>query len=119
MLSFQFKEGVNRAVRNNAIDLYVLDEIGEAERPSWEDLFDKVPALLTVAERQEWLQQLQNVAVSSDAFFPFRDNIDRLQRSGAKYVIEPGGSVRDEDVIAAADAYNMTLIFSGLRLFHH
>ena len=119
VLGFQFKEGVNRAVRNNAIDLYVLDEIGEVERPSWEALFEKVPAPLTDEERQEWLQQLQNVAVSSDAFFPFRDNIDRLQRSGVKYVIEPGGSVRDEDVIAAANAYDMTLIFSGLRLFHH
>lgn len=119
VLSFQFKEGVNRAVRNNAIDLYVLNEIGETERPSWEALFEKVPALLTYAERQEWLQQLKEVAVSSDAFFPFRDNIDRLQRSGVKYVIEPGGSVRDEDVIAAANAYDMTLVFTGLRLFHH
>ncbi|MCA9954713.1 MAG: hypothetical protein KC434_08340, partial [Anaerolineales bacterium] len=116
---FQFKEGTPRAVRNNAIDLYVLDEIGEEERPSWEALFEKVPALLTYAERREWLEKLQNVAVSSDAFFPFRDNIDRLHRSGVKYVIEPGGSVRDDDVIAAADAYGMTLIFSGLRLFHH
>ena len=119
VLSFQFKEGVNRAVRNNAIDLYVLEEIGEVERPSWEALFEKVPAPLSEAERRDWLDQLQNVAASSDAFFPFRDNIDRLHRSGVKYVIEPGGSVRDEDVIAAADAYGMTLVFSGLRLFHH
>ena len=119
VLSFQFKEGTPRAVRNNAIDLYVLEEIGEEERPSWEALFEIVPKPLTYAERREWLSKLQNVAVSSDAFFPFRDNIDRLQRSGVKYVIEPGGSVRDEDVIAAADAYGMTLIFSGLRLFHH
>lgn len=119
VLSFQFKEGTPRAVRNNAIDLYVLNEVGETERPSWEALFDKVPAPLAYAERREWLDQLQNVAASSDAFFPFRDNIDRLHRSGVKYVIEPGGSVRDDDVIAAADAYGMTLIFSGLRLFHH
>jgi phosphoribosylaminoimidazolecarboxamide formyltransferase / IMP cyclohydrolase len=119
VLSFQFKEGVNRAVRNNAIDLYVLEEIGEVERPSWEALFEEIPAPLTATERREWLEQLQNVAASSDAFFPFRDNIDRLHRSGVKYVIEPGGSVRDDDVIAAANAYEMTLIFSGLRLFHH
>ena len=119
VLSFQFKEGTPRAVRNNAIDLYVLNEVGETERPSWEALFDKVPAPLAYAERREWLDQLQNVAASSDAFFPFRDNIDRLHRSGVKYVIEPGGSVRDDDVIAAANAYDMTLIFSGLRLFHH
>ena len=119
VLSFQFKADTPRAVRNNAIDLYVLDEVGEVERPSWEALFEKVPAPLTEAERRDWLNQLQNVAASSDAFFPFRDNIDRLHRSGVKYVIEPGGSVRDEDVIAAANAYGMTLIFSGLRLFHH
>lgn len=119
VLSFQFKDDVKRAVRNNAIDLYVLGEVGETERPSWEALFETVPAPLTYAERREWLNQLEEVAVSSDAFFPFRDNIDRLQRSGVKYVIEPGGSVRDEDVMAAADAYGMTLIFSGLRLFHH
>lgn len=119
VLGFQFKEGVSRAVRNNAIDLYVLAEIGAVERPSWEALFKQVPKPLTGEERRAWLNQLQNVAVSSDAFFPFRDNIDRLQRSGVRYIIEPGGSVRDEDVIAAADAYGMTLIFSGLRLFHH
>jgi phosphoribosylaminoimidazolecarboxamide formyltransferase/IMP cyclohydrolase len=119
VLSFQFKDEVKRAVRNNAIDLFVLDEVGETERPSWEALFEIVPPPLTYAERREWLNQLEEVAASSDAFFPFRDNIDRLQRSGVKYVIEPGGSVRDEDVIAAADAYGMTLIFSGLRLFHH
>ncbi|MCB9009477.1 MAG: bifunctional phosphoribosylaminoimidazolecarboxamide formyltransferase/IMP cyclohydrolase [Ardenticatenaceae bacterium] len=119
VLSFQFKPDTNRAVRNNAIDLYVLDEIGEGERPSWEALFETIPQPLTGTERRDWLNQLQGVACSSDAFFPFRDNIDRLQRSGVKYVIEPGGSVRDDDVIAAADAYEMTLIFSGLRLFHH
>lgn len=119
VLRFQFKEGTSRAMRNNAIDLYVLDEVGEVERPSWEALFDKVPAPLTEEERRDWLNQLQNVAASSDAFFPFRDNIDRLHRSGVKYVVEPGGSVRDEDVIAAANAYGMTLIFTGLRLFHH
>ncbi|WP_420643704.1 bifunctional phosphoribosylaminoimidazolecarboxamide formyltransferase/IMP cyclohydrolase [Candidatus Leptofilum sp.] len=119
VLGFQFKNGTPRAVRNNAIDLYVLDEVGEVERPSWEALFEKAPAPLTDAERRDWLNQLQNVSASSDAFFPFRDNIDRLHQSGVKYVVEPGGSVRDEDVIAAADAYNMTVIFTGLRLFHH
>ncbi|VAW37323.1 IMP cyclohydrolase / Phosphoribosylaminoimidazolecarboxamide formyltransferase [hydrothermal vent metagenome] len=119
VLNFQFKEGVKRAAQNNAIDLYVLDEIGEVERPSWEALFEKVPAPLSDSERQAWQKQLQNVAVSSDAFFPFRDNIDRLQQSGVKYIVEPGGSVRDEEIIAAADGYGMVLIFSGLRLFHH
>lgn len=119
VLAFQFKEGVPRAVKNNAIDVYVLDEIGDRERPSWEALFTKIPPPLTAADRRDWLATLQNVAVSSDAFFPFRDNIDRAQRSGVKYIIEPGGSVRDEEVIDAANDYGMTLIFSGLRLFTH
>lgn len=119
VLAFQFKEGVPRAVKNNAIDVYVLDEVGDRERPSWEALFTKIPPPLTAADRSDWLATLQNVAVSSDAFFPFRDNIDRAQRSGVKYIIEPGGSVRDEEVIDAANDYGMTLIFSGLRLFTH
>jgi phosphoribosylaminoimidazolecarboxamide formyltransferase/IMP cyclohydrolase len=119
VLGFQFKEGIQRAVKNNAIDLYVLDEIGEVERPSWEALFAEIPAPLTAVERRDWLDKLQNVALSSDAFFPFRDNIDRAHRSGVRYIIQPGGSVRDEDIIAAADEYGMTLIFSGLRLFTH
>lgn len=119
VLDFQFKPGVGRAQMNNAIDLYVLDEIDERERPSWEALFTEIPPLLTEQERRGWLAQLDNVAVSSDAFFPFRDNIDRAKRSGARYIIEPGGSIRDEDVIAAADALGMTLIFSGVRLFLH
>ena len=119
VLGFQFKKGTPRAVKNNAIDLYVLDEIGEAERASWEDLFEVVPAPLTVEDRADWAAQLQNVAISSDAFFPFSDNIDRAQRSGVKYLVQPGGSVRDEDVIGVADEYGMTMIFSGLRLFTH
>lgn len=119
VLSFDFKEGTNRAAMNNAIDLFVLDEIYEAERPFWEANFNQVPAPLSDQERQDWLKQLQNVALSSDAFFPFRDNIDRAHRSGVKYIIEPGGSVRDDTIIEVADHYDMTLIFSGLRLFTH
>ena len=119
VLTFRFKPDVPRAVKNNAIDLFVLDEIGNRERPSWEALFEEAPPRLTPQERAEWLAQLRHVALSSDAFFPFRDNIDRAQRSGARYIIEPGGSVRDADIIQAADEYGMTLIFSGLRLFLH
>lgn len=119
VLGFQFKEGIPRAVKNNAIDLFVLDEIGEVERPSWESLFVEIPEPLTAAERREWLSQMAHLALSSDAFFPFRDNIDRARRSGVQYIIEPGGSVRDDVVIEAADDYGMTLIFSGLRLFTH
>ena len=119
VLNFKFKKGINRAQKNNAIDLFVLDEIHDVERPSWEAMFDKVPPQLTEQEKNDWLQQLNNVAVSSDAFFPFRDNIDRAYRSGAKYIIEPGGSIRDEEIIAAAEGYGMVLIFSGTRLFLH
>jgi phosphoribosylaminoimidazolecarboxamide formyltransferase/IMP cyclohydrolase len=119
VLGFQFKADVPRAVMNNAIDLFVLDEVRDEERPSWEALFEVVPTPFTAVERAEWIAQLQEVALSSDAFFPFRDNVDRAHRSGVRYVVQPGGSVRDEDIVAAADGYGMTLIFSGLRLFHH
>lgn len=119
VLDFQFKPGISRAEMNNAIDQFVLDEVHEAERPYWEANFAKVPEPLTAVERQEWLSQLQNVALSSDAFFPFRDNVDRAHRSGVRYIIEPGGSIRDDVVIEAANSYGMTLIFSGLRLFTH
>ncbi len=119
VLGFQFKAGVSRAVKNNGIDLYVLDEIGEGERPFWEESFEIVPALLTAEERADWLAKLQDVALSSDAFFPFSDNIDRAQRSGVNYIVQPGGSVRDEDVIGAVDRYGMVMVFSGVRLFTH
>lgn len=119
VLGFDFKEGIGRAEMNNAIDLYVLDEIHAQERPSWEATFATVPPPLSAAERRDWLAQLDHVAVSSDAFFPFRDSINRAARSGAKYIIEPGGSIRDDDVIAAADEYGMTMVFSQLRLFTH
>ena len=117
--AFEFAPKLSRAEKNNAIDLYVLDEVHEAERPYWEANFATVPEPLTAEERQAWLDKLQNVAMSSDAFFPFRDNIDRAARSGVKYIIEPGGSIRDDNVIAAADEYGMTMVFSGLRLFTH
>jgi phosphoribosylaminoimidazolecarboxamide formyltransferase/IMP cyclohydrolase len=89
------------------------------ERAAWETCFTTVPEPLTPAERTAWLARLEGVALSSDAFFPFRDSLDRAQRSGVRYVIEPGGALRDDTVIQAADEYGMTLIFSGLRLFHH
>jgi phosphoribosylaminoimidazolecarboxamide formyltransferase/IMP cyclohydrolase len=115
----QFKEGVNRAQKNNAIDLYLRDEMDGMERAAWEGLFKVVPEGLSTAVRREWINQLRHVAVCSDAFFPFRDNIDRARRSGAQYIVEPGGSVRDNEVIAAAKEGGITLIFSGLRLFTH
>lgn len=119
VLAFQFREKIGRAAMNNAIDMFVSDEIGEVERPYWEESFEVVPELFTAEERADWLAKLENVALSSDAFFPFRDNIDRAYRSGVKYIIEPGGSIRDDEVIKTANSYGMTLIFSGLRLFTH
>ena len=119
VLDLRFRNGVRRADKNNAIDLFLIGDMSPAEQAEWESAFEEVPPFLTTAERGEWLSQLDGVALSSDAFFPFRDSIDRAQRSGVKYVIEPGGALRDDSVIQAADEYGMTLIFSSLRLFHH
>ena len=119
VLGLEFAPGLGRADKNNAIDLYLLDDMTPPERAAWETYFTTVPEPLSPADRAEWLARLDGVALSSDAFFPFRDSLDRAQRSGVRYVIEPGGAMRDDAVIQAADEYGMTLIFSGLRLFHH
>lgn len=119
VLGLKFKDGINRAEKTNAIDTYIPGRMTAAERVAWEANFDEVPAPLTTEEKSAWLTQLTDVALSSDAFFPFRDNIDRAAVSGVKYVLEPGGSLRDDVVIESANEYGMTLIFSGLRLFHH
>jgi phosphoribosylaminoimidazolecarboxamide formyltransferase/IMP cyclohydrolase len=120
ILAFDFKPETKRADRSNAIDLYILDKIGEgAERAAWESLFNTVPAPLTAAERAAHLAKLTDVVVSSDAFFPFPDNVHRAHQSGVRYIAAPSGSVQDAAVIAAADAYNMVLVHTNLRLFHH
>ena len=89
------------------------------ERNAWGVCFDEIPESLTEQEKQDWVGQMQGIALSSDAFIPFRDNIDRAVRTGVKYVVQPGGSVRDDDIIAAANEYGMVMAFSGIRLFHH
>lgn len=119
VLNFQFAEGISRAQKNNAIDVYFLEEISEAEEEAWEKAFAVVPERLTPEEKREWLDQVEGVALSSDAFFPFRDSIDRASRSGVSYVAQPGGSLNDEDIIAACDEYGMVMCFTGVRLFHH
>lgn len=119
VLGLQFKPNTPRAVKSNAIDLFIAGEMNDAERAAWAESFEVVPEPLSDEMKKAWLAQLRGVSLSSDAFFPFRDNIDRAARSGAQFVLEPGGSVRDDDVIHAADEYGMTLIFSGVRLFHH
>ena len=115
----QFKKSVRRAERINAIDLYLQEEATPAELKAWEANFVEVPQRLTAEEKREWLDSLKGVALSSDAFFPFRDSIDRASRSGVEYLVEAGGSLRDDLVIEAADKYGMALVLSGVRLFHH
>ncbi len=119
VLALPFKEGVKRLDRDNAIDQFLQSDVTEAEKKNWSNVFTEIPNQLTHEERRAWLTGLTEVVLGSDAFFPFRDSIDRAAQSGVKYVLQPGGSSRDEEVIAACDDYGMTMVFSGLRLFHH
>jgi phosphoribosylaminoimidazolecarboxamide formyltransferase/IMP cyclohydrolase len=119
VLGLRFKAGVNRADRNNAIDQYLEDWLSPAETQLWAEQFEVVPARMDQAARRAYLATRQGVALGSDAFFPFRDNIDRAQASGVSYIAQPGGSVRDDAVIEACDAYGMVMCFTGTRLFHH
>jgi AICAR transformylase/IMP cyclohydrolase PurH len=119
VLNLPFKEGVKRPDRDNAIDQFLQPDVTEAEKANWGNVFTQIPPVLTSAERRAWLDTLKGVTLGSDAFFPFRDSIDRAVLSGVRYVLEPGGSNRDEDVIAACDEYGMSMVFSGIRLFHH
>ena len=117
--AMRFKSSVRRAARINAIDLYLQEEATTAELEVWRSRFVEVPEPLTSGERRAWLDNLKGVALSSDAFFPFRDNIDRAHRSGVQYLVQAGGSVQDDQVIAAADEYGMVMVNSAVRLFHH
>ena len=120
VLSLPFKKGIKRADRDNAIDVYIGDDYMDLLADGrWEAVFTEKPAVFTKEEKRAWLDGLDGVALGSDAFFPFGDNIDRAAKSGVKYVAEPGGSVRDDDVIAVCDRYNMAMAFTGIRLFHH
>jgi phosphoribosylaminoimidazolecarboxamide formyltransferase/IMP cyclohydrolase len=119
VLALPFKDGVKRPDRDNAIDQFLQSDVTDAEKKNWANVFSHTPQQLTSAERRTWLDGLTDVTLGSDAFFPFRDSIDRAAKSGVKYVLQPGGSNRDEDVIAACDEYGMTMVFSGVRLFHH
>jgi phosphoribosylaminoimidazolecarboxamide formyltransferase/IMP cyclohydrolase len=119
VMALPFKEGVKRQDRVNARVRFIEGDMDQVEREQWEKNFDKAPAPLTEDEKTEFLQGLDGVAISSDAFFPFRDSIDHASRLGVKFVAQPGGSVADDEVIAACDAYGMSMAFTGLRLFHH
>ncbi|NLE24454.1 MAG: phosphoribosylaminoimidazolecarboxamide formyltransferase [Clostridiaceae bacterium] len=119
VLGMQFKEGLKNPVKDNAIDLYLRDDITEMELKAWETLFDVVPVKLTAEEKSQWIKSFNGISYSSDAFFPFKDNIDRAAASSVKYIAQPGGSVRDDEVINACNTYDMVMCFTGLRLFHH
>lgn len=118
-LNMKFRPGLSRAEQNNAIDLWLEDVLTPVEQASWEQCFEEVPPRLTPEEKREWLKGLKNVSYGSDAFLPFRDNLDRASRSGVKYVIQAGSSLRDEEVVKAANEYGMVMVYSGVRLFHH
>ena len=120
VLNLPFKEGVGRADRDNAIDLYIgedyMDVLAEGE---WQKFFKVKPDVFTAEEKRAWLDRNTDVALGSDAFFPFGDNIERAHKSGVKYVAQPGGSVRDDHVIDTCNKYGMVMSFTGIRLFHH
>jgi phosphoribosylaminoimidazolecarboxamide formyltransferase/IMP cyclohydrolase len=120
VLALPFKKGVKRAEKANAIDLFVSGEVLEGgERAQWEGQFEEVPAPLSDSEKKEWAVKLDGVACSSDAFFPFADNVHRARKSGVRYLAAPSGSVMDEECIKAADEHEMVFAHTSLRLFHH
>ena len=120
VLNLPFIEGIRRADRDNAIDVYIGDEYMDVLADgAWQKVFTEKPEVFTKEEKRAWLDQMQDVTLGSDAFFPFSDNIERAHKSGVKYIAEPGGSVRDDLVIETCDKYNMAMAFTLIRLFHH
>ncbi|WP_102400294.1 phosphoribosylaminoimidazolecarboxamide formyltransferase [Haloimpatiens massiliensis] len=119
VLNLPFKKGIKRPNIDNVIDQFLRDDVTESEKEGWNDIFEEMPVQLTREEKDQWLSTLNGVSLGSDAFFPFRDNIDRAAKSGVKYIVQPGGSIRDDIVVQACNEYDMTMAFSNLRLFHH
>ena len=120
VLGLQFVDSIGRADRDNSIDLYIGDEYMDVlAEGTWQNIFKVKPEVFTREEKREWLDKMTDVALGSDAFFPFGDNIERAQKSGVKYIAQPGGSVRDDHVISTCNKYNMAMAFTGIRLFHH
>jgi AICAR transformylase/IMP cyclohydrolase PurH len=119
ILSLPFKAGISRADKNNIVDCFLEEDLSEIEEAELNKCFDGKVLPLTKEEKRQWLDGQTGVSLASDAFFPFRDNIDRAARSGVKYICQPGGSVRDDVVIEACGEYGITMAFSGVRLFHH
>lgn len=120
VLNLQFKEGIRRADRDNAIDVYISEDYEDVlAEGAWQEIFAVKPEVLTREEKKAWLTKLSGVSLGSDAFFPFGDNIERAHRSGVEFIAQPGGSIRDDHVISTCDKYNITMAFTGIRLFHH
>jgi phosphoribosylaminoimidazolecarboxamide formyltransferase/IMP cyclohydrolase len=119
VLGLPFKAGTGRPAKDNAIDQFLREDITPIERAGWGEIFQKIPKQPSAEEKRDWLDKLENVVIGSDAFFPFRDSIDRAMKTGVKYVLQPGGSNRDDHVIEACNQYGMVMVFSGVRLFHH
>ena len=110
---------MKRQEKVNGIDLFLRDDLTRAEELQWEQLFEKTPQRLTASEKQAWLSNLKGVSLGSDASIPFRDTIDCASQYGVTYLVQPGGSLRNQDVIEACDTYGMVMAYSGFRLFHH
>lgn len=120
VLNLPFKENIRRADRDNTIDVYISDEYMDVLADGlWENFFTEKPEVLTREERRAWLDTMSGVSLGSDAFFPFGDNIERARKSGVEFIAQPGGSIRDDNVIATCDKYNIAMAFTGIRLFHH
>ena len=119
VLGLPFAEGLKRWDLDNAVDQYLLEDLSAAEEVEWRRAFRETPERLTRDEKRAWLDRLSGVSLGSDAFLPFRDNVDRASRSGVHAIAQPGGSLRDPDVIAACDEYGMAMAFTVMRLFHH
>lgn len=120
VLNLDFVDGIRRADRDNAIDVYISDEYEDILADGvWQTRFKTKPSVFTKEEKAEWLKKLDGVSLGSDAFFPFGDNIERAHKSGVKYIAQPGGSVRDDNVIETCNKYDIAMAFTGIRLFHH
>ena len=120
VMGLQFVDDISRPVRDNTIDVYISEEHDDVLRDGvWQTLFKVKPEVLTMEEKKEWIAKNTDVSIGSDAFFPFGDNIERAYKSGVKYIAEPGGSIRDDNVIETCNKYGMAMAFTGIRLFHH
>ncbi len=119
-MNLPFKPGIRRADRDNTIDVYISDEYEDVLRDgTWQQFFTEKPEVFTAEAKKAWIAQNTGVALGSDAFFPFGDNIERAHKSGVQYIAQAGGSIRDDHVIDTCDKYGIAMAFTGVRLFHH